>query len=273
MATYNKHSDLIDALKHHSEKLESGELSLEELGQFQQLAQQLYERTIVLNFKAKEKFISTEGEAFIDSNNINDNNQEGIAAEVKEEPKSNLESVEGILFDFSSEASDDKVTNDEKSETSETELKKQDSDEESNQNERIDEVELDEHETPEQEEVSSDIISEMKVQVSENSAEEAIYSFYEKFTQVHDDSLMDQLSSQKIESLKGAFGLNDKFQIINELFNGNNEAFEKAIHSLDNQDSGQKARITLSEIAAQHQWEPDNLLVEDFAKMIERRYA
>jgi len=270
MTTYNKHSELIDALKLLSEKLERGELSLEELSEFQRLAQQLYERVVVLNFKAKEKFISTEQKKPVSSSSVNENNQEKALVEKKEEPQSQPEEPEGILFDFSSEDSDKNVTVDEKKEEPEI-TENEESAEEPKIVEDLKEDEI--IETVVSEEESTETIKVTTTTLSEISAEDAVYFFYEKFTQVHDDSLMEQLSSQKIESLKGAFGLNDKFQIINDLFNGNNEAFEEAINSLDNQSSGQKARITLSEIAAQHQWEPDNLLVEDFAKMIERRYA
>lgn len=259
MTTFNSHQNIIKKLQALSHKLAEDKLSLEELGEFQTLAQELYERTVILNYKAKEEKVYKESDKNIVSEPV-----EPKTTEVKDTPPTE-EANPGIMFDFSSdETRDDGEVDNEK-------VKKEESKEDSESKEENVEVS-----TPEVEEVKEEASEKTTVthtHKTEISNDDTVVSFYQKFTKVHDDSLMDVLASQKLDTLKGALGLNDKMQIISELFEGNSDAFENAIEKLDQQESDEKARVTLSEIAAQHQWEPDHVLVDDFAKLVQRRYA
>lgn len=255
MATFNSHQNIIKKLQALSHKLAEDKLSLEELGEFQSLAQELYERTVILNYKAKEEKVYQETGTKADTKP-----NASKESEVKEAPVEKEEST-GIMFDFSSEETD----------TDEDVIKEEPKEEATDS--KADNIEVSEPEVEEVKEEKSEKTTVTHTHKTEISNDDTVISFYQKFTKVHDDSLMDVLASQKLDTLKGALGLNDKMQIISELFEGNSSAFENAIEKLDQQDSDEKARITLSEIAAQHQWEPDHVLVEDFAKLVERRYA
>jgi Ca2+-binding EF-hand superfamily protein len=125
-------------------------------------------------------------------------------------------------------------------------------------------VAMDEEVTP-----KTETIIEQQVTTISN---DQVQSFYQRFTRVYSDSLNDQLSNAKIESLKGAFGLNDRMRIIAELFNGDNEAFAEMISDLDQLNSGEIARKKLSEIAFSRQWDAEDKLVEEFVKTVNRKF-
>lgn len=254
MATFNSHQDILKKLQALSHKLAENKLTLEEMNAFQTLAQELYERTIILNYKAKEEKVYQEKNT--PDKPIPTTDEKSLKAEEKEDEVVPEEAnTENIMFDFSGdEPIDNEPVSEKKEKQSEPEEK-----------EEIDLAEV--------EEVKPEKTTVTHTHTTEISNDDTVVSFYQKFTKVHDDSLMDVLASQKLDTLKGALGLNDKMQIISELFDGNAADFEKAIEKLDQQESDDKARITLSEIAAQHQWEQDHVLVEDFAKLVERRYA
>jgi hypothetical protein len=277
--------NIINKITELSAKLNQATLTQEELEDFQNLTTALNERVIILNYKAKEAKVFGEPEPDL----------ENIVIEipiVKEEPiveqaptspsPINEEELSGILFDFS--APDKPEVNTSKEEDL-TEI---------NLSEQDDENEISEDVTSEKEEdvkepieskkseiITPEVVTEIQpkeesitaTRITEIKTDSAVYSFYERFSKVTDDSVMGMLGAQKIDSLSGAFGLNDRMQFINELFEGDSEKFSTTIEVLDNQETKEAAKIKLSEIAAQHQWEPDNILVEDLVKLVQRRYA
>lgn len=81
-----------------------------------------------------------------------------------------------------------------------------------------------------------------------------------------------RLMSPKIQTLVGAFGLNEKLQCIRELYNGSSEEFNQAIEILDNQTSFQGAKNVLSHDAIANSWDLDSNLVNEFLQKVERRF-
>jgi hypothetical protein len=259
MSTFKSHQEIVKELKHFSDKLANGELSLKELEAYQYLIRTLYERVIVLEYKAKEKYAkekSTASASLIDS-------------QIKEEKALNTKGVKttkepiepSILFDFSTPTN---TVSDASSENQQS-LATEKTEKEPTQNPTAEQGDLE----PEIEDIAP-----VEVETTiESTAPTQKDDFFDQFLVYNDDSLLGKLAASKVDSLKGAFGLNDRLQIIHELFNGNSEAFQISIETLDDLPSFEQAKVKLNEIAAQHQWEPDHLLVGDFVKMIQRRYA
>ena len=81
-----------------------------------------------------------------------------------------------------------------------------------------------------------------------------------------------RLMSPKIQTLVGAFGLNEKLQCIRELYNGSSDAFNQAIEKLDNETSFEAAKIVLAEDAIANSWDLDSNLVNEFLQKVERRF-
>lgn len=88
-----------------------------------------------------------------------------------------------------------------------------------------------------------------------------------------DESLATRILSVRLESLKNAFGFNERLQIVQELFDGKNDAFNETIEILDAQPNKSHARSVVSGLAYQFNWETESETALDFIKKVERRYA
>lgn len=101
--------------------------------------------------------------------------------------------------------------------------------------------------------------------------EKAIASFMHKFKEI-EQQIASQFGISKLETLVGSFGLNERLQYINELFDGSSEAFSEAVKILDNQHSSQNAFLKVAEIGTQNNWDIQSETVEEFMQKIKRRY-
>ena len=88
-----------------------------------------------------------------------------------------------------------------------------------------------------------------------------------------DNSIGSQIGGQKLETLSGAFGINQRLQYINELFDGSGEAFSDAIKALDTQKNLDAASDKVEELAFKNSWNPEEETVLEFLAIIKRRYA
>ncbi len=90
---------------------------------------------------------------------------------------------------------------------------------------------------------------------------------------INDGSLQSRMLNVRIESLKGAFGLNERMQIVQSLFGGSNELYLQVIEQLDNCGSKAEARSIVSDLANRYTWKEDNELAIEFVQKVERRHA
>ena len=90
---------------------------------------------------------------------------------------------------------------------------------------------------------------------------------------VDDNSLAARLLNVPLASLHGAFGFNERLQIIQELFDGNADAYNDAIQVLDQQPNKAHARAVASGFAYQFGWDENSNTALDFIQKVERRYA
>jgi hypothetical protein len=86
-------------------------------------------------------------------------------------------------------------------------------------------------------------------------------------------NIRDNRSMFPLESLIGAFTLNEKLQFINELFDGSSDDFSSNIKQLDQLASIDAARNMIAELAATFNWDTESEIVEDFIYKICRRHA
>lgn len=86
-------------------------------------------------------------------------------------------------------------------------------------------------------------------------------------------NIRDSRSVFPLESLIGAFTLNEKLQFINELFEGSSDDFSTNIKQLDQLGSMDAARNMLAELAQTFNWDTESEIVEDFIYKICRRHA
>lgn len=102
--------------------------------------------------------------------------------------------------------------------------------------------------------------------------QKVISAFIHKYNQVG-SNLASQFGVSKLESLIGSFGLNERLQFINELFDGSSESFANAIKGLDQQANSENARAKVAEYAIENNWDVDSETVEEFMQKVVRRYA
>ena len=81
----------------------------------------------------------------------------------------------------------------------------------------------------------------------------------------------DQIKSG-IKDLKSAIGINDKFQFINDLFEGSMSEYNSFIKKIDNFESKQKSFDYLEEVSNQNKWSKENETFKLFKSYLERRY-
>ncbi|AMM50373.1 hypothetical protein TH61_03120 [Rufibacter sp. DG15C] len=95
-----------------------------------------------------------------------------------------------------------------------------------------------------------------------------------KQTTASTSSLSDRNQEQKIESLREAISINQRFAFINELFDGDNMAYHAAIKHLDEQPSAEDAkRVLLNEIGCNYNWTKKEDHVQKLTRLLERKFA
>ena len=87
-----------------------------------------------------------------------------------------------------------------------------------------------------------------------------------------DNSLAAQLAKQRIESLSSAIGINEKFLLTNELFDGNTEQFIQAIEDLNSCLSLQEANSKLVTMAKKRNWEKEEEPFQKLQALLERKH-
>lgn len=85
--------------------------------------------------------------------------------------------------------------------------------------------------------------------------------------------LADQLKKSRIPSIPAYLTLNDRIRFAKNLFTGNADVFNAAVQLLDSQKSLMDAMQLLGEYSERYQWNQDDKNTMDFYELVERRYA
>lgn len=274
MANFESFKELIVKLNELTHKINTGELSEGEMHQFVEAARSMHERAVIMQFKAMEQQVFGNSSAPIDASPLHQEDPIEVAHTPEEDAEApqatqhkDLETKEdvseGILFDFSLTEEPDPTSIDFSGfgNNAEPIVSKDMVDEKvDSASDEVDAVAQDEPQ-----------VFHAKVETPKGSTE--VITFYQRFEQVHNALISDRLSNPKIENIRSAFGLNDRLRIIGELFQGNSELFSQTIDELEHIDSGDNARRRLSEIAVQYRWDAENKLVEEFVRVIDRKFV
>jgi hypothetical protein len=84
-------------------------------------------------------------------------------------------------------------------------------------------------------------------------------------------SLADKHQLERIDDLKRAITLNQRFQFSRELFKGNNQEYEVAIDRLNNS-TREEALMMLQDLRSRFDWHEESSAALDFFGLVERRY-
>ncbi len=239
-------------------KIKSGEATLGELEAFAAATNQLNERAIVLRYKAYETKVY--------GNPVSVSEQSVSETLFEEEPVAELE-VEEIHIEpvVTEEPSFDLFG---MSEEEEEELTFELIEEETAE-EEIEEIEIPEPVVVQ--EVKPEPVAEPVIEKPvENLG--SLHPIYGKLNS-NDGTLAARLMTVRLETLKGAFGFNERLQIIQELFNGSNDEFNHLIEQLESIQTKEAARSLVSSYATKYQWDVDSQLAIELIQKVERKYA
>jgi hypothetical protein len=87
-------------------------------------------------------------------------------------------------------------------------------------------------------------------------------------SQTKQDDLSSQLNTNPITNLTGAIGLNEKFELINELFDGDKSKFDQTMQTLNSSGSFVEAYSYLEE---NFEWDMENRYVQRILELIRRK--
>lgn len=244
-------------------KIKSGEATVAELEAFAAATNQLNERAIVLRYKAYE--------ANVYGNTVSEKTSSEAPVIIKEEivpvieaQESHPEQEEEPSFDLFGMDTEEEIEDEVAFELIEDEV------EEVIEEEPIDEViePLHHHEIVEEKE--PEVPEPAFAAPIENTQD--LHPIYGKLNS-NDGTLAARLMSVRLETLKGAFGFNERLQIIQELFNGSNEEFNNLIEQLETIPSKEQARSLVSSYANKYHWDSESQLAIELIQKVERKYA
>ena len=87
-----------------------------------------------------------------------------------------------------------------------------------------------------------------------------------------DNSLAARLQRSHVSDIRLAMGINDKVMIINELFMGSVERYNKSIDALNDFPTLSGARVYMSELQIELQWDTDSQAYRMLNDLVERRF-
>jgi hypothetical protein len=87
------------------------------------------------------------------------------------------------------------------------------------------------------------------------------------------ESLAQRLGKKPISDLAEAIGLNQKFLFMNDLFEGENNLYKEAIQALNGFNSFFEADEYINVLSSRHSWDSTSKSVKDFIELVERRYS
>ena len=104
--------------------------------------------------------------------------------------------------------------------------------------------------------------------------EDEIFSVNDSAAQkAEDKSIVKKLSNTRIENLKSAIGINDKFYFINELFSGNSQAYEDVIYTLNNFKRFEDAMQYFSTLKYRYEWNTKADAYHKLVHFLERKFV
>ena len=242
-------------------KLDQTKLSAEELAELVENAREIYDRSVILQYKSYEEKVFGQHPVTKEETPVSEQIVEEVLVEEPHvEPMTETAPEEEMVEETAPTAFDFSLFD-----------------------EPVAEVEAHFSEEPEMEEhvsitqTSSDeggIHEEKIIMVQEtisvnNDAVSALASqFARDMSQVESG-----YNAPRLETLVGTFGLNERLQFINELFHGSSEEFAEAIKELDSLSGLDEARQKVAHIAIRNQWDKESETVADFLNKMKRRYA
>ena len=92
------------------------------------------------------------------------------------------------------------------------------------------------------------------------------------FEPTEDHSLAAKLQHESITDLRSAIGINDKFLLVNELFGGSMEKYNKSIDNLNDLKTLNGALVYMNELRIELQWNSNNEAYKKLLDLVHRKF-
>ena len=281
---------ILGHLQNGVEKLESGHLSPEDMELLVEDAKELYERMVILRYKIYETNVLGVKEAVISASirqteietpiDLFGSIDEPTPAPAFEVTFANDEPSESTIGDEEETLEEDLFEQEDEEEASEEEASEEETieqeliEEETIVENLFEEVEEEDEEAIGEETIEEETIEQVVTEQAAPSSWEPEFSGDQPIWMAEmEANIRDNRSVFPLESLIGAFTLNEKLQFINELFDGSSDDFSSNVKQLDQLASIDAARNMIAELADTFSWDTESEIVEDFIYKICRRYA
>ena len=228
------------------------------------------------SFEGEEEFRSSrvqEIEEFEEEDEIeeDDENENFESSKVSEFESSIQEEYEEFERDFEDDIEEDLDEEEEEIEEFEEdeeieEDEEEEEEEEEEENENFESSKVLEFESSPQEEHDSGIRAYKRVYTVESK------TLGDKLESVEDRSLAARLQRKPVTDLMNAIGINDKFLLLNELFAGSMEKYNKSIRALNSFSTLLGAKTYMSELQIEFQWDCESDAYKKLDSLVERRF-
>ena len=257
--------ELSDDLHNNINELLAGKMSPEQTQHLVELCSELYEKLIVLRFKAftetitpaekMQAVLETSEPIKIDTTPVSTPpelaNQVNLIDAIKEvEQVAEQDPAEDFAQDASQEEDED----------------------EDNEDEEI-VFQLIPNDEPIAETPVMTVVTEAPVEEAPKGEVKPMVSLNDTFKENANQqaSIAKKLEGSPISDLKKNISLNQRFQFCKDLFKGNNQEYEVTLEKLNNTNRDEAMRI-LQTLRDKYSWNPESMAAKDFTDLVNRRY-
>ncbi len=139
---------------------------------------------------------------------------------------------------------------------------------------------LEEPEEPEEPEIPAEKVTKHVLEVDENDLDEEdwededdeMFRIEPESMEPEDNSLAARLQRSHVSDIRMAIGINDKVMIVNDLFGGSVERYNKSIDALNDFPTLSGARVYMSELQIELQWDTELEAYKLLNDLVERRF-
>jgi len=270
--------ELSDDLHNNINELLSGKMSPEQTQHLVELCSELYEKLIVLRFKAftetitpaekMQAVLETSEPIKIDTTPVSTPpelaNQVNLIDAIKEvEQVAEQGPAEGVAQDASALQDSSKDVAQDASQVEE--------EEEGDDEEIV--FQLIPNEEPVVETPVMTVVIEAPVEEVPKGEVKPMVSLNDTFKENANQqaSIAKKLEGSPISDLKKNISLNQRFQFCKDLFKGNNQEYEVTLEKLNNTNRDEAMRI-LQTLRDKYSWNPESMAAKDFTDLVNRRY-
>jgi len=134
-------------------------------------------------------------------------------------------------------------------------------------------VQKEETKSPQKQQVAMDLFSVEQTNTAISSEPVKEKPVVKPAQKKSDESVAEKLQHKKIIDLKSVIGINEKFQFINELFEGSMNEYNVALDQINNFSSLGEAITYLANLKEVYKWNLDSPIAINFQGLVERRFA